>query len=376
MNTRPIENFSAIESDSRENSASMPFFSIGVTTYNRQELLKQTLLSIIKQTFSDFEVIVGNDYIQESLSAELFGIQDSRIRFVNYPQNLKEVGNMNALLRMGRGRYFTWMADDDLYAPNFLEVVHAALSKFDFPPCTFTSYGLIHGANFLDIVKTYPGQEQLFTGSQFLRMYLKGNLKIIGPYGVFDTECLRRIGGIESLSNAPIGLYGEYMLLVRSGLLEKIVYVDAPLVLYRVHEGAWGCTNTDVDQYKRAGENLVRESIKVFTRPELRDDFYQNLSSILELSSNIFVGKLAARDGHLDGHEVMAHLLSLKRQFSPLKGSVLYWLALASLCRKGVGPVWSAAKSKFRSAAPPGLVKLARRVRSFFPRHERRAFWS
>ena len=41
----------------------MPFFSIGVTTYNRKELLKQTLISIINQTFTDFEVIVGNDYI-------------------------------------------------------------------------------------------------------------------------------------------------------------------------------------------------------------------------------------------------------------------------------------------------------------------------
>lgn len=96
-----------MDSDSQTASGSPPFFSIGVTTYNRRELLKQVLDILIKQTFSDFEVIVGNDYPQEILTAELLGIYDPRIRFVNHPKNLGEVGNMNALLEVSRGRYFT-----------------------------------------------------------------------------------------------------------------------------------------------------------------------------------------------------------------------------------------------------------------------------
>ena len=114
-----------------------PFFSIGVTTYNRPEMLKQTLMSINAQSFSDFEVIVGNDYIQEPLSAELLGNMDSRIRFINHPQNLGEACNMNTLLNLSRGLYFTWQCDDDLYAPNFLDDVHSALVKYNSPLCVF-----------------------------------------------------------------------------------------------------------------------------------------------------------------------------------------------------------------------------------------------
>jgi glycosyltransferase involved in cell wall biosynthesis len=80
-----------------------PFFSIGVTTYNRHELLRETLNSILAQSFTDFEVIVGNDYTQEVLTGEMLGITDPRIRFVNHPRNLREVGNMNALLEMAKG---------------------------------------------------------------------------------------------------------------------------------------------------------------------------------------------------------------------------------------------------------------------------------
>src|SRR5713226_4574644 len=117
-----------------------PLFSFGVTTYDRVDLLAETLSSILRQTFCDFEIIVGNDNPNRTLSAASLGIHDSRIRFVNHSRNLGELGNMNSLLGLARGRYFTWIADDDLYAPNFLHAVHAALNKFEFPPCVYTSY--------------------------------------------------------------------------------------------------------------------------------------------------------------------------------------------------------------------------------------------
>src|SRR3972149_4035428 len=134
-----------VEEQKQDRLFPIPFFSIGVTTYNRPELLKQTLASILVQTFSDFEVIVGNDNTQATLSAEPFGIKDPRVRFINHPQNLGELRNMNALLGMSRGRYFSWQFDDDGYAPNFLEAVYSSLVKFNFPPCIFTSYQIIHG---------------------------------------------------------------------------------------------------------------------------------------------------------------------------------------------------------------------------------------
>lgn len=367
--------FPVAGSDGQVGSISTPFFSIGVTTYNRRDLLNQTLASIIRQTFSDFEVIVGNDYTEESLSTELLGIEDPRIRFVNYPQNLGEAGNMNSLLAMGRGRYFTWMADDDFYAPDFLQVLHATLVKFNFPACAFTSYGYISGTSFPDVAKNFSGQGQLFSGRQFLRMYFGGKSKVIGPYGVFDAESLRQIGGVERTLGPPMGVYNEYLLLVKCGLLENVAYIDAPLVFFRMHKDSWVCTNTDVDLWKRAGENLVRETVKIFAMPELWGDFPKNLSSILELSLHFFVGKLAARDGYLGGREVMAYLFSLKKQFNSLKGSGLYWIALARLGRVAVRPVWLITRSKLKSAAPSGLLKFARTIRRFFPRHQRRVFW-
>ena len=45
-----------------------PTFSIGIPTYNRIELLKQTIQSILDQTWEDYEVIIVNDFIDKPLS--------------------------------------------------------------------------------------------------------------------------------------------------------------------------------------------------------------------------------------------------------------------------------------------------------------------
>ena len=156
-------------------------------------------MSIINQTFGDFEVIVGNDYVQEQVSPEMMGIDDPRINFVNHPQNLGEIRNMNYLLNQSKGRYFTWLADDDLYALDFLETVYTALSKCDFPPCAFTSFQMGCTYQTMDIPtdRTY----NLFTGKEFLRKYLSRSLKTQGCYGIFDRQYINSIGGIQQLGD-------------------------------------------------------------------------------------------------------------------------------------------------------------------------------
>ena len=349
-----------------------PFFSIGVTTYNRPEMLKQTLMSISAQTFSDFEVIVGNDYIQEPLSAELFGIMDSRIRFINHPRNLGEAGNMNTLLNLSRGRYFTWQCDDDLYAPNFLDDVHSALVKYNSPLCVFTAYEFIYGTSFPDAVRTPTGRGQIYSGRQFLKMYWAGKLKAMGCTGVYDKEYLKQIGGVQCLTDTSTPLYSEHLLLVRAGLLEHVAHIDEPLVKYRIHEEAWGCTARDLSLYRQASHNLIRESVKVFSNSKLRGDFRQNIASILKFVVFEYFGKARAGDGCLSRHWVVPFFFSLKKQFNSLKGSTLYRIALISWGWTGVRLVWwLGTKFNLKAVISPMLLKFARTFRLPFGRHSR-----
>jgi len=258
-----------------------PFVTIGVTTYNRKELLRQTLDSILAQTFTDFEVIVGNDYTGETLTGELLGISDPRIRFVNHPENLREVGNMNALLNLASGRYFTWQFDDDLYEPEFLQVCYDNLAKTGFPAAVFTSFRiLVDKEEFMPRKSSY-GPLKEFSGLEFLSWYSPFKTQVFSTYGLFDTATLKsRVGELEELNNEAVGLYSEYHYLVKCALLDRILYVDAPLYVFRQHEESWSESNTDLEIYRTSGKELIRQSSLVLQSPSLAGDFAANLLKV------------------------------------------------------------------------------------------------
>ena len=176
-----------------------PFLSIGVTSYKRYDLLRECLTSILQQEFADFEIIVGNDYPEQKISAEFLGIDDPRIRYINHPRNMGPIHNANALLSMANGRYFTWLADDDMYLPSFLKTAHAFLMDCDYPSCIFTSY--VQGESYPLAIEELEGKPEIYKGTEFLKQYLLKNIRTIGCYGVFASAYLRSIGGMEHIGN-------------------------------------------------------------------------------------------------------------------------------------------------------------------------------
>jgi glycosyltransferase involved in cell wall biosynthesis len=88
---------------------SSPLVSIGVTTYDRYEMLIECLASILAQTYTNLEILISNDNVVEPISAlksELFS--DPRVKIINQTTNLRELCNMNWLLENSQGEYHTF----------------------------------------------------------------------------------------------------------------------------------------------------------------------------------------------------------------------------------------------------------------------------
>jgi glycosyltransferase involved in cell wall biosynthesis len=307
-----------------------PFFSIGVTTYDRRELLKETLHSILRQTFPDFEVLVGNDNPGETLTGKLLGIEDERISFINRPANLGELGNMNALLRASRGRYFTWLADDDLYAGTFLENVHGALVALD-PPVAFTSYAAGEDGAFEETTPAGGSSGRSLEGFAFLGEYLSRRLKVIGCYGVFRKDCLERLGGMEQLGSG-FSPYSDNLLVIRACTLGRVAYLEAPLLLFRTHGQSISYTSPDVDAYRSAQADLLARCLPLFRSEELRDHLRENLFHLLLWCLQDFEG-VVRRASSIRPGQAAAYLLLAGRYLPLLAGTPHFRRVLVTLLR-------------------------------------------
>lgn len=358
--------FSPAESDNQIDSGTTPFFSIGVTTYNRPDLLKQTLISIINQTFMDFEVIIGNDNPQLPISSETLGIWDPRIRIFNWEVNLGENGNMNALVGKSKAKYFTWISDDDLISPDYLQKIRSVISVKDPPDCVFTSVKVLRGT--MDPQKKEISNVKMISlsGHQFLGNYFSGKIKIMATSGCFNLQALRKIGMVESLCNAPVNIMAEYWLIVRCGLLDKILYIKNPLVFFRAHEESFSTKNRDFQSYKIAGKNLVIKSLTVLKLPQFRQDIYHNMLGILKIASSGVVIISSRTNQFISMGELNRYYISLAKQIETVPALTKNLQVMTS---KWVARVWLIfwlwPLGAFRSRAPQGLVRIALIIRSF-----------
>ena len=342
-----------------------PLFSIGITTYNRIEMLRQLVNSIINQDFQDFEIIIGNDYQKELLTFDILGIYDQRIRIINHQENLGELGNMNFLLSEGKGRYFTWQFDDDLCGLGYLRESYLALNKFNFPSCVLSSYSYVYGSGIVKFKKVKKVEPELFSGRTCVRNFLSGGLRVSILAAFYDIQFLRQAGGARRFSKGHIALYSEFFLLFQVGLLPRVAYINSPLTLIRVHGGSFSSSARELELHKDAGINLIRESMAIFAHSVMRDDFQKNLSSLLKsVICNVIVKSEKKRDGD-QKLNISEYILLLKNEIESLKKLGLNEEGLKSIENARKHIIFFIIKSRVKALIPDEYLKLVRLLASF-----------
>lgn len=118
-----------------------PAISIVLPTYNGSRHLRTALDSCMGQTFRNFELIIVDDCSTDNTPSIIdeYAACDERIRIHRHDTNRKLPAALNTGFTMARGGYFTWMSDDNILDPLFLETLSKTLD-------THPEAGLVYSA--------------------------------------------------------------------------------------------------------------------------------------------------------------------------------------------------------------------------------------
>src|SRR3990170_1950083 len=83
----------------------LPTVSLCVPTFNRAQALGRTLESLLRQTFTDFELVVVDNASSDDTTNVVRNFRDPRIRYYRTPTNLGLYPNWNRCLDLARGEY-------------------------------------------------------------------------------------------------------------------------------------------------------------------------------------------------------------------------------------------------------------------------------
>lgn len=108
-----------------------PIVSVIVTTYNREEFLKETIQSILNQTYKDFELIVVDNFSNYDFFKVIEEFGDSRIRPFQNANNGIIAVNRNYGISKAKGKYLAFCDDDDLWMPDKLKLQMDILTKYE-----------------------------------------------------------------------------------------------------------------------------------------------------------------------------------------------------------------------------------------------------
>lgn len=105
-----------------------PLFSVIIPTYNRANVLKNALTSVLAQSCQDFEIIVVDDGSKDDPKKIAGELADARIHF-HAQENRGASAARNTGIDLARGRYVAFLDSDDQFLPHHLETMHALLEN-------------------------------------------------------------------------------------------------------------------------------------------------------------------------------------------------------------------------------------------------------
>ena len=116
-------------SDSNLNGVKRPLVTVAMPVYNAGKYLRLAVLSIVRQTFTDWELLVFDDGSTDNAFQSIADIDDARIRILRDGKNKGLAARLNECIDLARGRYFARMDSDDVSYPERFSRQIAALQK-------------------------------------------------------------------------------------------------------------------------------------------------------------------------------------------------------------------------------------------------------
>lgn len=129
--------------------------SIIMPSYNTAQYIKESIDSVLSQTYTNWELIIVDDCSTDETDRIVAGIRDERIRYFKNTQNSGAAVSRNKALREARGKWIAFLDSDDLWHPEKLEKQIRFMEENDYK-FTYTDYRIQLNGTWLPYVYTGP----------------------------------------------------------------------------------------------------------------------------------------------------------------------------------------------------------------------------
>lgn len=120
------------------------FFSIIIPTYNRASILKETVETVLQQTFADYEIIIVDDGSTDNTAETVRNINNPKINYFHKANEERSIAR-NYGADKASGEYLIFLDSDDRMKENHLASIHRFIQQqSETPGFIFSGYVILN----------------------------------------------------------------------------------------------------------------------------------------------------------------------------------------------------------------------------------------
>lgn len=250
--------------------------SVIIPCYNQGKFLNETLESVYKQTYTDWECIVVDDGSTDNTReiAEQWAEKDVRFKYF-YKDNSGVSSARNYGIEKAKGNYFQFLDSDDLLHKTKLEVSINEVKSNNDVTIVITNFKMISADSKLITEAFCKLDKDLFTLNNFLFQWNK-TFSIQVQCGFFEITLFETIKFPENLSAQEDWVV--WVELMKSN--SKVVFIDKPLAFYRTHSNSrmntLGIDDNQIKMLENFKNILSNEEYFEFSKHLLNESYISN----------------------------------------------------------------------------------------------------
>lgn len=234
--------------------------SIVLPIYNGEKYMRQSIDSVICQTYTNWELLIVDDGSTDSTPdiSQEYERMDPRIHYYKNPQNMRLPRTLNRGFSLAKGDYLTWTSDDNFYYPTALEKMYTAL-KAHGREFAFASCDIIDGDGRI--------VECITVGSRAPKQIVGSNP--VGACFLYSRKAYETVGEYDP----ELVLVEDFDYWQRICMKYTPVCISEKLYAYRWHDGALTSTMRK-DAFNRALEKCLLKNRPGFGKLDRETQFY------------------------------------------------------------------------------------------------------
>lgn len=227
-----------------------------MSAYNHEKFVEQAILSIMNQTYQDFELLVIDDGSSDRTPEILERLSKEYGFYFERQENMGLVPTLNKLVGMAKGEYITGCASDDFWPPDRLA---EQVGVLDANP----AIGIVHGlplyvdANGLPLAEKATPIVRLATGPNAYWHLLRGKKDYYTGTIMARNSTYNMIGAYDESIKVE-----DLDWILRAAKYSKVLACNKHWHCYRQHGANWTATASGI-------QKIIESEIKVIRKQGL-----------------------------------------------------------------------------------------------------------